>query len=325
MPEKATTPSEPAAYGKVAVLMGGWSAEREISLQSGTAVLQALVRSGVDAVGIDVDRDILVRLSRESFDRAFVALHGRGGEDGTIQGALETLGLPYTGSGVLASALGMDKRRTKLVWAGAGIPTPPHVTVTRESDLDSVEERIGFPVMVKPAHEGSSIGMGRADDLPQLRQAWKRASEFDAEVIVERWINGPEFTVAILGSQPLPMIRLETPRGFYDYEAKYHDEGTQYICPCGLEAGQEGALQALGLRAFHEVGAAGWGRVDLICDERGQAWFLEVNTVPGMTGHSLVPMAAKAAGLDFDALVLRILDTAGAVTAGQPPARSAMG
>jgi D-alanine-D-alanine ligase len=309
VPEPGAANTDPTVYGRVAVLMGGWSAEREISLESGRAVFASLQRSGVNAVAIDVGRDILTRLSRECFDRIFIALHGPGGEDGSIQGALETLGIPYTGSGVLASALGMDKRRTKLVWTAAGIPSPPHVLVGGAEDLTQVEVRIGFPVMVKPSHQGSSIGMGRADDPAGLACAWKVARALDEEVLVERWVHGREYTAAVLGRQALPLIRLETPRGFYDYRAKYHDDQTRYLCPCGLEPAKEAELQALALKAFEAVGARGWGRVDFICDEQGQPWFLEINTVPGMTRHSLVPMAAAAAGLSFDALVLRILDS----------------
>lgn len=310
VPEPGAANTDPTAYGRVAVLMGGSSAEREISLESGRAVLAALQSSAVNAVGIDVGRDILAGLSRERFDRVFIALHGRGGEDGSIQGALETLGIPYTGSGVLASALGMDKRRTKLVWAGAGIPSPPHVLVGKAEELIQVEASIGFPVIVKPSHEGSSIGMERADDSAALAHAWEVARAFDEEVLVERWVQGPEYTAAVLGAQALPLIRLETPRGFYDYQAKYHDHQTRYLCPCGLDAAKEAELQNLALKAFEAVGARGWGRVDFICDEQDQPWFLEINTVPGMTSHSLVPMAAAAAGLSFDALVLRILDSA---------------
>jgi D-alanine-D-alanine ligase len=308
--ERGAANTDPTAYGRVAVLMGGWSAERKISLESGRAVLAALERSGVNATGIDAGRDIFAGLSRERIDRVFIALHGRGGEDGSVQGALETLGIPYTGSGVLASALGMDKRRTKLVWMGAGIPCPPHVLVGSAEELIQVEARIGFPVMVKPSHEGSSIGMGRADDPAGLARAWEAARAFDEEVLVERWVQGPEYTAAVLGRRALPLIRLETSRRFYDYQAKYHDDQTRYLCPCGLDAAKQAELQALALNAFEAVGARGWGRVDFICDEQGRPWCLEINTVPGMTSHSLVPMAAAAAGLSFDALVLRILDSA---------------
>jgi D-alanine-D-alanine ligase len=303
--------------------MGGWSAERPISLESGAAVLAALRRRGIDAHGIDVGRDVLAELAAGGFDRAFIALHGRGGEDGVIQGALETLGLPYTGSGVLASALGMDKRRTKMVWEAAGLPTPGYRLLAQAADLEATAATVGFPVMVKPVHEGSSIGMARADGLAELRRAWEAARAFDREVIAERWVTGEEYTAAILGRQVLPAIRLVTPRGFYDYQAKYHDEHTQYLCPCGLSADAESEIAALALAAFDAVGATGWGRVDLLRDPEGRSWLLEVNTVPGMTSHSLVPMAARTAGIPFDALCERILasalDTGGAQGPGSGP------
>lgn len=301
---------DPAAYGRVAVLYGGWSAERPVSLESGAAVLTALRRRGVDAHGVDVGRDVLARLAGESYDRAFIALHGRGGEDGVIQGALEVLGLPYTGSGVLASAVGMDKRRTKMLWQAAGLPTPAYRLLAAEADLDAVAESVGFPVMVKPVHEGSSIGMARADDPGELRRAWVAARAYDPEVIAERWVTGEELTAAVLGRRVLPLIRLVSARGFYDYQAKYHDDRTQYLCPCGLAAEAEAQVGALALAAFDAVGARGWGRVDLLRDDEGRPWLIEINTVPGMTSHSLVPMAARAAGMDFDDLVLRILASA---------------
>jgi D-alanine-D-alanine ligase len=302
--------TEPAAFGKVAVVMGGWSAERPVSLESGAAVLAALRRRRVDAHGIDAGRDVLTRLVEGGFDRVFIALHGRGGEDGVIQGALETVGLPYTGSGVLASALGMDKRRSKMLWLAAGLPTPPYRLMSTEADLHGVASEVGFPVMVKPVHEGSSIGMARADGPEDLRRAWEAARAYDREVMAERWVTGEEYTAAVLGRQVLPLIRLVTPRGFYDYHAKYHDEATRYLCPCGLPGAEESRLGALALAAFDAVGATGWGRVDLLRDAAGQSWLLEINTVPGMTSHSLVPMAARAAGVDFDELVMRILASA---------------
>jgi D-alanine-D-alanine ligase len=308
-------------FGRVAVLLGGWSAERPVSLESGAAVLAALRRRGVDAQGIDVGRDVVGRLAAGGFDRAFIALHGRGGEDGVIQGALETLGLPYTGSGVLASALGMDKRRTKMVWRAAGLPTPAFRLLSGPADLEAVAAEVGFPVMVKPVHEGSSIGMGRADDPAALRAAWEAARCHDAEVIAERWVTGAEYTAAVLGRQVLPLIRLETPRGFYDYEAKYHAETTRYLCPCGLTPEAEAEAGVLALAAFETVGAGGWGRVDLMRDADGRFWLLEINTVPGMTSHSLVPMAARAAGIEFDELVVRILATAAAPAGSAGAAR----
>ena len=293
-------------FGKVAVLLGGDSAEREISLLSGNAVLAALQRQGVDAQGIDAGRDVLQRLADGGFDRVFIMLHGRGGEDGVIQGALERLGLPYTGSGVLGSALGMDKYRTKLIWRGLGLPTPEAVLLTDESDLE-LAHALGYPLIVKPIHEGSSIGMAKVGEGSELAAAWREARRFDSQVLAERWIVGGEYTASILGQRALPLIRLETPRTFYDYEAKYQADSTRYHCPCGLPAQQEQALQALALQAFNATGASGWGRVDLMLDQAGKAWLIEVNTVPGMTDHSLVPMSARQAGIDFDELVLQIL------------------
>ena len=300
---------EVAAFGRVALLLGGRSAERPVSLRSGNAVLAALLRQGVDVTALDpADQRVLERLRTGGFDRVFIMLHGRGGEDGEIQGALQTLGLPYTGSGVLGSALGMDKDRCTLAWRGCGLPTAEFALVRCKADLPAAAA-LGFPLMVKPAHEGSSIGMGRANDAAELAELWRAAAEYDALVIAERWIIGPEYTCAILAGEALPMIRLETPRAFYDYEAKYSADTTRYLCPCGLATEDEARLQALALAAFDAVGASGWGRVDLMVDESAGPQLLEVNTVPGMTDHSLVPMAARARGIDFDALVLRILET----------------
>lgn len=298
-----------ARFGKVAVLMGGRSAEREISLKSGAAVLAALVRSEVDAHGVDAQADVLDRLRGERFDRAFIMLHGRGGEDGVIQGALEQIGLPYTGSGVLGSALGMDKLRCKRLWAGAGLPTPEFAALHEGEDHGAVVERLGLPLIVKPVHEGSSIGMSRVERADELHGAWMQARRYDREVIAERWVHGAEYTATVLGDQDLPLIRLETPRAFYDFEAKYEAGTTRYVCPCGLPGEQEHALRSLARQAFDAAGAFGWGRVDFLLDEQQSPWLIEVNTVPGMTDHSLVPMAARAAGIDFDALVLRILET----------------
>ena len=296
-------------FGKVAVLMGGRSAEREISLKSGNAVLQALRQRGVDAHGIDAGDDVLERLRAGNFDRVFIALHGRGGEDGVIQGALETIGLPYTGSGVLGSALGMDKLRCKRLWQSAGLPTPDYELLAPDSDFAHVAQRLGLPLIVKPVHEGSSIGMTRVEQMPALAQAYADAARFDHEVIAERWVHGPEYTAAIVEREALPLIRLETPNDFYDYDAKYQANTTRYHCPCGLPPDQEAQLQRLALQAFEVSGASGWGRVDLLLDGDQHPWLIEVNTVPGMTDHSLVPMAAKAAGIPFDELVLRILAT----------------
>ncbi|HSH30772.1 MAG TPA: D-alanine--D-alanine ligase [Thiohalobacter sp.] len=304
------TAVDPAAFGKVAVLLGGGSAEREISLKSGRAVHAALVEAGVDAHPLDpAEPGVLRRLETEGFDRAFIALHGRGGEDGVMQGALQTLGLPYTGSGVLGSALGMDKIRTKRIWQSAGIPTPAFAVVNDPTDLQQVQEQLTFPVIVKPAHEGSSLGMSRVETPAALPAAWHEAAQFDRDVLIECWIEGEEYTAALLGDAALPLIRLETPHSFYDYAAKYSANDTRYLCPCGLPAAQERELQAQSRAAFAAVAASGWGRVDLMLDVQGRPWFIEVNTVPGMTGHSLVPMAAREAGIDFTRLVLRILQT----------------
>ena len=297
-----------ADFGKVAVLMGGRSAEREVSLNSGQAVLDALQCQAVDAHGVDAGTDVLTQLTAGAYDRAFIALHGRGGEDGIIQGALETLGLPYTGSGVPGSALAMDKYRCKLLWRGLGLPTADFVMLEDEPGLDAAAA-LGFPLMIKPVHEGSSIGMARVENEDELRSAWLEAVRYDNQVMAECWITGPEYTAAILGDEVLPLIRLETPHLFYDYAAKYEADSTCYHCPCGLDEEQEQEAQALALKAFHAVDARGWGRVDFMCDQSGELLLLEVNTVPGMTDHSLVPMAAKARGIDFDALVWRILET----------------
>jgi D-alanine-D-alanine ligase len=296
-------------FGKVAVLMGGKSAERDVSIKTGQAILGALLRQKVDAMGIDTGRDFIDILLRTHFDRIFIALHGRGGEDGVLQGLLESLKLPYTGCGVLASALAMDKYRTKLLWQGLGLPTPPYVLLQKNTDLNQVISKLGFPLMVKPTLEGSSVGINKAKNLEELEIAWQQASRFNCDVIVERYIGGKEYTAAILHDTVLPLIRLETPRPFYDYAAKYHDNQTSYICPCGLSPQQERQYQELAMQAFTAIGAKSWGRVDFRCDEQDQPWLLEVNTIPGMTDHSLVPMAAKAAGIAFDDLVLRILTT----------------
>lgn len=297
-------------FGRVAVLLGGRSAERAVSLESGRAVLDALRSAGVDAHAVDPQRDILERLRSARFDRVFVVLHGRGGEDGVIQGALESAGLPYTGSGVLGSALSMDKVRTKLLWQAAGIPTPAFRLLSSAADAEAAAEVLGLPLMVKPVHEGSSVGMSKVEDRRQLVAAWERARCADGAVLAEQWIEGAEYTAAVLGVEVLPLIRVQTPRAFYDYEAKYSDGvGTEYVIPCGLDAAEEGLLREHAWLAFETIGATGWGRVDFLCDGQGAPWFIEVNTVPGMTGHSLLPMAAQAAGIGFDELVWRILET----------------
>jgi D-alanine-D-alanine ligase len=294
-------------FGKVAVLMGGQSAERDVSLKSGQAVLAALKRRGVNAWAIDADVNVIKHLQDGGFDWVFIALHGRGGEDGVIQGALETLGLPYTGSGVLGSALSMDKLRTKQIWLSSGLPTPEFRLIDQSSDLQKVLDELGLPLIVKPIREGSSIGMTKVTHAQDLQSAWQIAGQYDQQAIVERWITGEEYTATILGRDTLPLIRLETTRDFYDYHAKYIADDTAYHCPCGLGSEQEAELQRLALQAFDAVSAKGWGRVDIMRDKSGNSWLIEVNTVPGMTDHSLVPMAARAAGIDFDELVWRIL------------------
>jgi len=300
----------PRDFGKVAVLMGGRSAERPVSLKSGAMVLAALKKKGVDAHAFDPKERGLEALIGERFDRAFVILHGRYGEDGTIQGALELLGIPYTGSGVLASALAMDKWRTKLVWQSSGIPTPRSELLSRDSDMHAVATRLGLPLMVKPANEGSSIGMTKVKTASALAEAYALAANYDRVVIAETFIEGVELTAGILGDKPLPLIKLETPREFYDYEAKYQADDTRYVIPCGLPPDAERIVQDEALFAFQALGCRGWGRVDVMLDRSGKPYFLEVNTLPGMTDHSLVPMAARHAGLSFEDLCLRILELA---------------
>lgn len=297
-------------YGKVAVLLGGHSAEREVSLASGRAVLAALQAAGVDAHALDpADERFQQTLLDGGFARAFIALHGRGGEDGVMQGMLEVAGIPYTGSGVLGSALGMDKLRTKQIWQSAGIPTPAFSVLPDAAAVTAASAELSYPVIIKPAHEGSSIGVSKVDSPEGLLTAWEQAAYYDDSIIAEQWIDGVEYTAGILQETALPLIRLETPNIFYDYAAKYQADTTRYLIPCGLEAAREAQLQSLSLAAFRAVGASGWGRVDFMLDTAGQPWFIEVNTVPGLTDHSLVPMAARAAGTDFMALACRILDT----------------
>lgn len=300
-----------AEFGKVGVLMGGRSAEREISLRSGAAVLAALRRRGVDAHAFDPAEHSLSELERADFDRVFLILHGRGGEDGSLQGALELMGIPYTGSGVMASALGMDKWRSKLVWQGAGLPVPAYRLLDAHSDFDTVERELGLPLFVKPACEGSSVGVSKVKTAGGLRAAYAEAARHDPLVLAERFMGGGEYTVAILGNgaemEALPVIRIVPATEFYDYEAKYFRDDTRYLCPAGLSADQEASLRDLGRRAFAVLGCRGWGRVDILLDDQGSPQLLEINTAPGMTDHSLVPMAARAAGIDFDELCLRIL------------------
>jgi D-alanine-D-alanine ligase len=292
-------------FGKVAVLFGGRSGEREVSIKSGSAVLAALLRQGVNAHAFDPATQELSEL--KAYDRAFIALHGRYGEDGTIQGALELMDIPYTGSGVMASALGMDKWRTKLLWTAAGVVTPDYVLMDDATATDKVVAKLGLPLFVKPANEGSSIGVSKVKQAGDLAEAYTLAKASDPLVLAEQFVGGGEYTVAILGDTALPVIRIVPKNEYYDYEAKYLRDDTEYRCPSGLSAEQEKQIQAEALQAFRVLGCSGWGRVDFLMDEAGKHYFLEVNTSPGMTDHSLVPMAAKAAGLDFDALVVRIL------------------
>jgi len=296
-------------FGKVAVLMGGPSAEREISLLSGNAILKALRERGVDAHALDPAERPVFELKRETFDRIFIALHGRFGEDGTVQGALEVLGIPYTGSGVMASALAMDKWRTKLVWIAAGIPTPRYRVVDAKTDWWSVVAELGLPLIVKPAHEGSTIGITKVTtvDHDELALAYDVAAKHDPLVIVEEFVTGIELTTSILDDRALPLIRIEAPQGNYDYHNKYFSDETRYYCPCGLPAATEQAIQVQSVEAFKLIGGSGWGRLDLILQPDGRWQFLEMNTSPGMTGHSLVPMAAKQAGMTFTDLCLQIL------------------
>lgn len=296
-------------FGKVAVLFGGRSAEREVSLKSGAAVLAALLRSGVDAHAFDPAERDLSELKKEQFDRAFVILHGRYGEDGTVQGALELMGIPYTGSGVMASALAMDKWRTKLVWKAAGLPVADFELLTADSDWAGVVKRLGLPLFVKPANEGSSVGISKVKRVEDLQGAYEEAAKYDSLVLVERFIDGQEVQFPIVGDRVLPSIRIETPHEFYDYDAKYLANDTRYTCP-GLPAEAEKQLTEIVLRSFHVLGCSGWARVDLIIDKSGQPYFLEMNTLPGMTDHSLVPMGARQAGISFEQLVVQILETA---------------
>ena len=298
----------PAQHGKVAVLYGGRSAEREISLKSGAAVLDALLKNGVDAHLFDPAKQDLHKLLEDGFKRAFIALHGRFGEDGTMQSALELMNIPYTGSGVLASALAMDKWRSKLVWQAAGLPVPTYEMLDATSDLTAVAERLGLPLFIKPANEGSSVGISKVKKTGDMQAAYTAAAKHDKLVIAETFIGGGEYTVAILGNQALPVIKIEPANEFYDYEAKYLRNDTRYLCPSGLSQEKETEMQQLALQGFALIGGTGWGRVDFLMDEAGHPYLLEINTVPGMTDHSLVPMAARQAGINFEQLVLAILE-----------------
>lgn len=299
-----------AALGKIAVLMGGESAERAVSLRSGQAVYSALKNAGANVVAIDVQGDALTQLVQEPFDLAFIAMHGRGGEDGCIQGVLEWLKVPYTGSGVMASALAMDKWRTKMLWQAAGIPTPKAYLLNTQSDWVQIINELELNAIVKPAREGSSIGMRRVQNSQELQESFVYASQYDALVLAEKWITGAEFTVAVVDGEVLPPIGLKTSHSFYDYDAKYQATDTQYLLPCGLSADKEQELKEIVLKAFQVLGCEGWARIDVMQDKSGDFWLLEANTAPGMTDHSLVPMAAKAAGMSFTDLVVRLLKNA---------------
>lgn len=317
---------DPRSLGRVAVLMGGASAEREVSLMSGAGVLQALRSRGVDVLSFDpAERDI-GELRRLGVARAFIALHGRFGEDGSVQGALELLRIPYTGSGVLASAIAMDKACTKDIWRARGLATPAFARVGDAEAAREVAREIGFPLAVKPSREGSSLGFARVDSLEALDQAIAQASRFDRDVIVERFIDGAELTVAILGSgagaRALPVIEIRAPAGNYDYENKYFSDDTGYVCPAPLAPALAARVADLSLQAYRAIGCEGWGRVDLMLARVGlEPWLLEVNTSPGMTGHSLVPMAARAAGMSYEDLCLDVLASASLkiAAAGRPP------
>lgn len=300
-------PETVRALGRVAVFMGGDSAEREVSLKSGNAVLAALQSAGVDAYGVDVKGCLLRTVDSPEFDRVFIALHGRGGEDGTLQAILSQAGIPYTGSEMLASALAMDKLRTKYVFEGCGLPTPKFRAMGAVSEVDDILRNLSLPLSVKPSREGSSIGIRKVTNRDELVEAYQEACTLDSLVLVEEWVEGPEFTVSLLQDQALPAIGLSTDHVFYDYEAKYEADDTRYRIPCGLDPETELELQHLALDAFRVVGCRTWGRVDIMQDRDGGFWLLEVNTVPGMTDHSLVPMAARAAGISFEELVVRIL------------------
>ena len=300
---------DPKEFGRVAVLLGGDSTEREISLLSGNAVLASLKRRGVDAYAFDPRDRALSQLLAAGFDRVWIALHGPGGEDGTLQGALEYLGVPYTGSGVMGSAIGMDKLRTKRLAHALGVATADYVVLRGEQDFEIAIERLGVPMIVKPATQGSSVGMSKVEAAEELPAAYEAAARIESSVFAEPWITGKEYTVAVLQDQALPSIRIETPKAFYDYEAKYFRDDTRYYCPSGLSTPAEQHLANLALAAFEAVGAGGWGRADFMMDTTGRPLLLEINTIPGMTDHSLVPMAARAAGIDFDELVWRVLET----------------
>lgn len=299
----------PQSFGRVAVLMGGRSAEREISLKSGRAVFAAMQTLGIDAVAIDVDQDICERLRKEKFDRAFIILHGRGGEDGEIQGVLQSLHIPYTGSGITGAVLSMNKRLSKQIWQSQGLSTPKYVRLNRQSNTDQIIKELGLPIVIKPVNEGSSIGMSKVTSAQALQQAISLAFDYDDEVIAEQWVHGAEYTVSILNGKALPVIRLTTPREFYDFEAKYLADSTEYLCPCGLAEDDEIRCQQLAISAFTALNMSDWGRIDVMADQQDEFYLLEANSVPGMTDHSLVPMAARQAGISFENLVAQVLQS----------------
>jgi len=316
MADRPLTIKRPEAFGRVAVLMGGLSAEREVSLKSGAQVLDGLRGRGIDAFGVDAQANVLEQLTDQGFDRVFNILHGTGGEDGVLQGALDVLGLPYTGSGVMASSLGMDKWRTKLIWQAAGLPVPEFAPVDEQSDVDGVIAQLRLPLFVKPANEGSSVGVTKVSRAEELAPAIAVALRYDPLVLAEQFIGGGEYTVAVLQGEALPAIRIEAAGEFCDYDAKYLRDDTQYHCPCGLSVEREADLRRLALQGFSLLSCSGWGRVDFLLDETGNPYLMEVNTVPGMTDHSLVPMAARVAGIEFGELVWRILETSFEVRKG---------
>jgi D-alanine-D-alanine ligase len=302
--------ADPKSFGRVAVLMGGWSSERDVSLWSGKGVVEALQSRGVDAVAVDATKERVLALGKEGFARAFNVMHGTGGEDGTVQAALDLQSIPYTGAGVLACALAMDKLRTKRMWKAEGLPTPDWVWVRGEADLKEAARRFGFPLIVKPSEEGSSVGVTKVKQAGQLQAAWELARGASLRVVMaERFIPGAEYTCAVLDGVALPLIRIEPDGEFYDYNAKYLSDNTQYHCPAGLDEAHELRLREMCVRAFELVGARGWGRVDFMLDAAAEPWLIEVNLVPGMTSHSLVPMAARAAGMSYADLCWALLET----------------